>query len=65
MDSADQAQRIEERLLQIRIAASAAGGVPQTAHGVCLHCGAAVAAPRRWCDAGCRDDWERLAGGAE
>jgi RNA polymerase-binding transcription factor DksA len=27
--------------------------------GACLSCGSPVDAGRRWCDAGCRDDWER------
>lgn len=32
--------------------------LPQTA-GFCWFCGEAVAAPRRWCSAECRDLWER------
>ena len=27
--------------------------------GYCLFCGAELAPPRRWCDADCRDLWER------
>lgn len=29
------------------------------ATGSCLACGAKVPKGRRWCDADCRDDWER------
>ncbi len=28
--------------------------------GRCFWCDAPVAAPRRWCDAECRDEWERF-----
>lgn len=28
--------------------------------GYCLECGADLEAPRRWCDAECRDSWERM-----
>ena len=27
--------------------------------GYCYWCGCRVKSPRRWCDAECRDDWER------
>jgi hypothetical protein len=27
--------------------------------GMCLNCGADVEGDRRWCDADCRDDWEK------
>ncbi|SMC27306.1 hypothetical protein SAMN02745857_02803 [Andreprevotia lacus DSM 23236] len=30
------------------------------ATGECLCCGETMSAGRRWCDAVCRDDWERL-----
>jgi hypothetical protein len=29
------------------------------ATGVCLNCEAPLAEGRRWCNADCRDDWER------
>lgn len=29
------------------------------ATGCCLNCGQPVESPRRWCDADCRDQWER------
>ncbi|GHT83188.1 hypothetical protein AGMMS49960_17550 [Betaproteobacteria bacterium] len=25
--------------------------------GACLYCGEPLDPPRRWCDAGCRDEW--------
>ena len=31
------------------------------ATGFCLCCGAPLADARRWCDAACRDDWQREA----
>lgn len=27
--------------------------------GLCLNCGEAVPGDARWCDAHCRDDWEK------
>lgn len=30
-----------------------------TGIGMCLHCGNALHDSRRWCDAACRDDWEK------
>lgn len=30
--------------------------------GTCLFCTAPLAAGHRWCDADCRDDWERARG---
>ncbi|MCX8018768.1 MAG: hypothetical protein N2690_12860 [Rhodocyclaceae bacterium] len=42
-----------ERLLALR---RAPGPAPT---GFCLWCGMVVTGGRRWCDAKCRDDWER------
>ncbi|GIX31381.1 MAG: hypothetical protein KatS3mg124_1853 [Porticoccaceae bacterium] len=57
MDEADiAAERLEremERLLRLR---RASGPAPT---GACLWCGETIEADRRWCDADCRDDWER------
>lgn len=30
-----------------------------SATGACLFCRKPVPPPARWCDAGCRDDWEK------
>ncbi|MBS4049402.1 MAG: hypothetical protein KG075_23860 [Alphaproteobacteria bacterium] len=32
---------------------------PPSGIGMCLSCGEDVEGERRWCDAGCRDDWQR------
>ena len=33
---------------------------PDVKHSlICLFCGDPVTYPRRWCDANCRDDWEK------
>lgn len=29
-----------------------------TPQGFCLHCGADIPHPRRWCNASCRDQWQ-------
>lgn len=29
------------------------------ATGICLFCGEVVAPAKRWCDADCRDEWQR------
>jgi len=28
--------------------------------GECFNCGEPLAAPMRWCDTDCRDDWEKI-----
>jgi hypothetical protein len=54
VDIAAERMEIEmERLLKRR----AASGPKPT--GACLWCGEPVETGRRWCDADCRDDWER------
>lgn len=60
MDLADQAQQIDDWLLDKRIAA-ARGVEPRLGgNGECWHCGAALPPGQRWCDADCRDDWQLL-----
>lgn len=60
MDEADIAQalieREFERLLRHRLPEGAA------ATGVCLWCGEPLGQGLRWCDADCRDEWERAYG---
>lgn len=29
------------------------------ANGACLYCNEPLSLPRRWCDADCRDNWEK------
>lgn len=58
-DDADLAQaRLErEESLRRRWAVPPRAAGPYT--GYCYNCGARVPSPRRWCDADCRDDWEK------
>lgn len=51
--TADLLEREMARLLRLR---REAGPAPT---GECLWCGAKLRRPLRWCDADCRDDWER------
>jgi len=57
MDEADITAERLEREMELIIKRRAAAGPGPTGH--CLWCGAALRAPLRWCDADCRDDWER------
>ena len=59
MDFCDVAEELMEFGLQRAIAQSRqAAGPPGT--GRCLYCDEPLpGGQRRWCDAGCRDDWER------
>lgn len=60
MDEADLAQaraeREDEARRRFRVAPRESVG-PYT--GYCYNCGVPVIDPRRWCDADCRDDWEK------
>ncbi len=58
MDIADLAQQREERDRDRAMAARRETG-PQ-ATGACLWCGEPLGDGRRWCDALCRDHWERM-----
>lgn len=65
MDDADRAaDRMalahDVALANARAALSAGAGIPPC--GQCHNCGASVPDGHRWCDADCRDDWERRAG---
>lgn len=62
MDDIDLAQTEIEHRVRACVAAARTGPSVE-ATGVCLNCGDPLpSAERRWCDAGCRDDWARLAG---
>lgn len=41
------------------IAAARRGPKGEAGIGLCLNCGESLPDLRRWCDADCRDDWER------
>jgi hypothetical protein len=58
MDSIDTANERAEQINQAAIAAARAKPTGPVATGYCLHCNVPVAAPRRWCDANCRDLWQ-------
>lgn len=57
MDEVDlTAERLAREMEAILKRRAEAGPAPT---GFCLWCGAKLAHPLRWCDADCRDDWER------
>ena len=59
MDHADIAEeRGEVELERARKAAEANLEIPKGL-GHCLWCGETLGDDRRWCDADCREDWER------
>jgi len=61
-DLIDLAQDAAERFLAMSLRnAQHRDTISPKATGECLSCGNAVALERRWCDADCRDDWERNA----
>lgn len=57
MDIADIADKDVERALQDALNNKRPSGPEYT--GKCLFCDEQVEAPKRWCDAECRDQWER------
>ena len=62
MDWVDQAVETEERIhgMQLESARRAAAKLEAPVTGHCLYCGTEQTQPgRRWCDAQCRDRWER------
>lgn len=59
MDIADKAQQHIEREHALALAAARSRKTGPEATGECLWCGEPLDDDRRWCDAGCRDDWER------
>lgn len=58
---ADDADRADAAL-EVLLAAQLARRMPPApaAIGECLNCGEPLAPPLRWCDAACRDDWQRI-----
>lgn len=56
-DDIDRAQNEVERTLGEALRQRKPVGPEPT--GECLHCGEAVPDQRRWCDADCRDRWEK------
>lgn len=60
-DISDRATRLEELETEARVRAvrAAAKQLSVQPTGECLSCGEELEGDRRWCDAYCRDDWER------
>lgn len=59
-DIADQGNEVAERNLSASLAAvQAAAARPLPSTGKCLHCDEPLSAGMRWCDAHCRDGYER------
>lgn len=59
MDNADRAQRDLEILERARRYKRDAQKKKVISTGYCLFCGEPLEAGRRWCDADCRDDWQK------
>jgi len=56
-DDIDRAQNEADRALAESLRARKAVGPAPT--GRCLHCDEIVGDEMRWCDAGCRDAWQK------
>lgn len=59
IDNASATQALIEEH-QLNAARKQAGKLDAVATGHCLNCDEELSNGRRWCDAGCRDDWEKL-----
>lgn len=59
MDEADQTQVKMEVQDAMRLAEIRARGPEAQGCGACLWCDAPLQSPRRWCNADCRDAWQR------
>lgn len=62
-DIVDEANKTQARIerMQIEQVRQAANKLDAIATGYCLLCEEETLAPgQRWCDASCRDDWERM-----
>lgn len=59
-DEADEAEALQEQALDHALATVRANlQHPEAeATGECLYCGKAVAPPRRWCNAECRNEYQ-------
>jgi len=58
-DAADRSDALIEAGVADAIASARRAGCDARATGRCLWCGEKTGKGRRWCDADCRDDWER------
>lgn len=58
-DPNDRATEHEEQMREAAIRNNRKASGP-VANGSCHYCGERVPEPMRWCDADCRNDWERM-----
>ena len=59
MDDIEKSQRFAERYNEIALNQSLRPVPKELFSGECFYCGEPVVYPRRWCNAACRDEWER------
>lgn len=59
MDILDHAQTLEEGERSMALAAARRGSSGPPPRGECLCCAEVLPALQRWCDAWCRDHWQR------
>ncbi len=59
MDILDHAQTLEEGDREMALAAARRGSSGPLPRGTCLFCAEVLLAGNRWCDAWCRDRWQR------
>ena len=57
-DDIDRGCELEEKYRVAALSVRKPEGPAST--GECLWCGEAIEAPRRWCNAECRDSWAKL-----
>ena len=58
MDDLDRAAEIADAALSEILKIRKPGGPDETGH--CLLCGEPLQAGRRWCNADCRDEWDKF-----
>jgi hypothetical protein len=58
-DDADKVEALSDMMRQSNMYNSRRDEPQAVAIGECLFCGEPVEKDRRWCDAACRDDWQR------
>lgn len=59
-DPVDRAAALNEYMQEKQLEAARVKGPEVHATGYCLNCGEDMPDNQRWCDADCRDDWEKM-----